>query len=282
MPTENRSSNTEMVSVPRHTLENVLNDGSCKAEVHAAFIQARNDIERLLAQPAEQHQGEPVAVLYADGTVLTKTDCGDGFEICCKVETPLYTHADPGEVELIGWKERCRKLNDESMDWMRKYDALRTQLAERDAQFTAMKQIALDACADLYPQQRRRVEGRIAALSASAEPSARESKALEDEKRLGIERLPAEPSAPVEIDEQSPGVCKGANCTSDGKTPHSTECRFEHARAVASGIKSVTIEIDERAEFELAYQRAVDHGWSNVKHLARQLWEARAALERKP
>lgn len=32
-----------------------------------------------------------------------------------------------------------------------------------------------------------------AALSASAEPSARELKVLEDEKRLGIERLPAEP-----------------------------------------------------------------------------------------
>ncbi|MBC3438964.1 hypothetical protein HU735_26450 [Pseudomonas sp. BW16M2] len=60
MPTENRSSNTEMVSVPRHTLENVLNDGSCKAEVHAAFIQARNDIKRLLTLPAEQQQGEPV------------------------------------------------------------------------------------------------------------------------------------------------------------------------------------------------------------------------------
>ncbi|WP_454241937.1 hypothetical protein [Pseudomonas sp. HLS-6 TE3448] len=48
-----------------------------------------------------QHQREPVAVLYANGSVLTKADCGDAFEICCKVETPLYTNADPGEVERL-------------------------------------------------------------------------------------------------------------------------------------------------------------------------------------
>lgn len=42
------------------------------------------------AQPAAQHQGEPVAVLCADGSVLTQAECGDAFETCCKVETPLY------------------------------------------------------------------------------------------------------------------------------------------------------------------------------------------------
>lgn len=50
----------------------------------------------------------------------------------------------------------------------------------------------------------------------------------------------------------------------------------------ASAEPSAPVERDERAEFERAYQRAVDHGWSNVKHLARQLWNARADLERKP
>lgn len=38
-----------------------------------------------------QNQGEPVAVMYADGSVLTKAECGSAFDICCKVETPLYT-----------------------------------------------------------------------------------------------------------------------------------------------------------------------------------------------
>lgn len=50
---------------------------------------------------AWQHQGEPVAVLYANGTVLTKAECGDVFDICCKVETPLYTRADAGEVVAL-------------------------------------------------------------------------------------------------------------------------------------------------------------------------------------
>lgn len=59
----------------------------------------------------------------------------------------------------------------------------------------------------------------------------------------------------------------------------------EMARDARAGIKaepSAPVEHDEQADFEQAYQRAVDHGWSNVKRLARQLWNARAALERKP
>lgn len=39
--------------------------------------------------------GEAVAVLYRNGDVLTKAECGEYFEICCKVEIPLYTAAPP-------------------------------------------------------------------------------------------------------------------------------------------------------------------------------------------
>lgn len=67
--------------------------------------------------------GEPVAVLYRNGDVLTKAECGEYFEICCKVETPLYTAALPAvlpELEqdvknIIGllseneWAEHCTK-----------------------------------------------------------------------------------------------------------------------------------------------------------------------------
>ncbi len=95
MPTENRSSNTETVGVPRELLER-LDLGKNTATALAALPALR----ALLAQSA-QHQGEPVAVLYANGAVLTKADCGDVFDICCKIETPLYTHADPGEVERL-------------------------------------------------------------------------------------------------------------------------------------------------------------------------------------
>lgn len=47
--------------------------------------------------------GEPVAVLYRNGDVLTKAECGEYFEICCKVETPLYT-APPAATVPEGWK----------------------------------------------------------------------------------------------------------------------------------------------------------------------------------
>jgi hypothetical protein len=34
-------------------------------------------------------------------------------------------------------------------------------------------------------------------------------------------------------------TCKGPNCTSDGKTPHSSECLFEYRANIASGIEEV-------------------------------------------
>ncbi|WP_313795373.1 hypothetical protein [Serratia sp. (in: enterobacteria)] len=36
-------------------------------------------------------QAQPVAVMYKDGHVLTKNECGNAFDICCRVQTPLYT-----------------------------------------------------------------------------------------------------------------------------------------------------------------------------------------------
>ncbi|MBS7559968.1 hypothetical protein KHO49_16620 [Pseudomonas sp. RC4D1] len=109
----------------------------------------------------------------------------------------------------------------------------------------------------------------------------------------------AEPSAPVEMQalggefmqvvednfhelvlkSGAPGVCKGANCASNGKTPHSTECRFEHARAVASGIKSVTVERDERADFEAHWREK--HGNQLYCESTWRGWQARAALDSK-
>lgn len=51
-------------------------------------------------KPATLLKSEPVAVLYADGTVLTRAECGNSFEICCKVETPLYTE-QPAPVGML-------------------------------------------------------------------------------------------------------------------------------------------------------------------------------------
>lgn len=71
-----------------------------------------------------------------------------------------------------------------------------------------------------------------------------------------------------------------------GRTIHSFQVAAKDlvrlAKEYGVAEQSAPVERDERAAFEMAYQVSVDHGWSNVKHLARQLWDARAALERKP
>lgn len=40
-------------------------------------------------------------------------------------------------------------------------------------------------------------------------------------------------------------TCKGKNCSSDGRSPHSSECRFEHAQAIASGAKAVRLKLQD-------------------------------------
>ena len=65
MPTENRSSNTEMVSVPRElaqmaadAIDDHLTDG-VSAVSAAAWVDVTQKMRAILSQPAEQHQGEP-------------------------------------------------------------------------------------------------------------------------------------------------------------------------------------------------------------------------------
>ena len=82
----------------------------------------------------------------------------------------LYTHADAGEVEslraeLAELKERCQRNNDQAMEWMRKHDALRDQLAVIDRKATEY------ACQSIPTGRECRFGDEIAALSASAEPS---------------------------------------------------------------------------------------------------------------
>ncbi|RWU21264.1 hypothetical protein DM813_18930 [Pseudomonas alkylphenolica] len=152
MPTENRSINTEqMVSVPKFYPVDAQNAypepvGTLdKLEHHdgAVWVHLNGKRSKLVGlqslaflignlqtiqaevfgdQPAAQHQGEPVAVLYGDGSVLTKADCGHAFDTCCKVETPLYTHADTGEVERLRvalkfYADRDHFSEDMGSDW---------------------------------------------------------------------------------------------------------------------------------------------------------------------
>lgn len=55
----------------------------------------KNEIERV------EDGLKPAAVLYKDGTVLTKEECGTSFDICCKVETPLFTRSDAAVIDRL-------------------------------------------------------------------------------------------------------------------------------------------------------------------------------------
>lgn len=75
MPTENRSSNTEMVSVPRHMLERATDNKHLEKERisihrHEALFALRG----LLAQPAPQPHPEPIAWMVGTAFWWTKEE----------------------------------------------------------------------------------------------------------------------------------------------------------------------------------------------------------------
>ncbi len=174
------------------------------------------------------------------------------------------------------------------------------KLAERDALLRDLEGKTILSWAD-----KRRIS---AALSASAEPSEREKQALQDEKRLGIERLPAEPSSPVDPDEFKI-ISMGSN--DSGGQPYKltvvSDSITEGRELLGKGLGRIIeqqvmaeIERDERADFEAAWsQRLAElkikhrgnefyrvqpndlYRWHNVQD-AWEMWQARAALERKP
>lgn len=64
----------------------------CRKQVEmcrAGWEAGQSSLNKINTPPAA---GEPVALMYKDGTVLSRADCQDEevFRICCKVETPLY------------------------------------------------------------------------------------------------------------------------------------------------------------------------------------------------
>lgn len=81
--------NSGTVSVSRELLQQWLDDIGESRHVTQYSAKKREQLRAILAQPAEQ-QDEPVAVMYENGTVLSKADCGNVFDICCRAQTPLY------------------------------------------------------------------------------------------------------------------------------------------------------------------------------------------------
>ena len=187
------------------------------------------------AAPADERQGEPVAYL------ITPPGCSPALVFArdigrpSKYTTPLYTHADPGEVDRLraeneafdaGMRNLACQLsaggyNSESLtadqllekvQWgltnlteaqARLVDGLRAQRAERDALLTKMKALfRVDDPFDLY-------DAVCAVLSAKAEPSESTPQAVNGHRlycKAVDDYRPGKCSCGVEIDHDIPGT----------------------------------------------------------------------------
>lgn len=112
--------------------------------------------------PAEQHQGEPVAVVdESDDGLFVELIYGDNGNPLRRGDK-LYTHADPAEVERL--REQAETLRLMTNDYLLETERLRTQLAERDALLREIHDGTLSGYA-----RYSKIE---AVLCASAEPRA--------------------------------------------------------------------------------------------------------------
>ncbi|MBK4999498.1 hypothetical protein IAE37_001774 [Pseudomonas sp. S31] len=108
MPTENRSSNTELSKIVTEALVGMVSGVTGMKppadEPLPGFIQAPIDraVERiagLVSRPAEQPQVEPIGEVVAFGKGLHEIAWSQGK--MPSLGAKLYTHADPGEVERL-------------------------------------------------------------------------------------------------------------------------------------------------------------------------------------
>lgn len=171
-------SDKQMVSVPRGTVENAA---ELLQEYNKCSI--ARDLRALLAQPADQHQGEPVGEVVAFGKGLHEIAWAAGR--MPKLGAKLYTSADPAEVERL--RDENRRLHEagEFLDGVSQgiEDKLRAQLAELTEAFSESQEevvkrgkmvaerdaLLREVRPSCHPKHFAKID---VALSASAEPSA--------------------------------------------------------------------------------------------------------------
>lgn len=196
MPTENRSSNTEMVSFPRE-----LSDELAELIAHRARVCGGGAFEiweaicEEFGQPAE-HQGEPVAYLQRRALECLAqphiAGCAASLEKSPRADfVAVYTHPAPagsGEVERL--REENRVLQKQLGERWADVDELRAQLAERD-------ELLEEAYRDGWNDGQEAIEQRYQSTPRSS------TEGWERFKADNAISASAEPSAPVERDERA-------------------------------------------------------------------------------
>ncbi|BFO04010.1 hypothetical protein KNHN1_23880 [Pseudomonas guariconensis] len=188
MPTENRSSNTEMVSDSEMTECQFHNNcgGWCETRRELEHNLCEHCLEahdEEMASPVQQRQGEPVA--YIEAADLRDIACGSpwGGTVWGRQSrepypprVPVYTHADPGEIERLRKENARLRLNISEMNEdARIRDG---QIAEREALlriYESFPGYLIDHCEGdtIYEESLQHwLADHIKSLPASAEPSA--------------------------------------------------------------------------------------------------------------
>lgn len=136
-------------------------------------------IDELLANSAQQHQGEPVTLparkKTTAGLLSDSNTYNRGWNACLDEIAklgPLYTHSDPGQVERKLEDQRREFVHAQTVEhrkWAEIFDGLKAQLAERDALLRE-----LDDAWNSHDGKDRfgKLMQKVEALYASAEPSA--------------------------------------------------------------------------------------------------------------
>ncbi|NIX95350.1 hypothetical protein HCG45_21680 [Pseudomonas fulva] len=133
MPTENRSSNTEMVSVPRHWAQETITagPGECVSKSDIALL------SKALYRPAPQHP-DPIAWMVGTAFWWTKEEAErDAAETGLPI-VGLGPMTCTAEVErLRGWVSAYKESRERLHEWLReeqlKNISLRAQVAEAQA-----------------------------------------------------------------------------------------------------------------------------------------------------
>lgn len=310
-------SRNEMVRVPRELLDASAEWLEALSDPNSAERGVAQDLREILAQPAEQHQGEPVAWRYrvhpgGHWFVTTRKDIADLYRDTAdggRVED-LHTHAAPGEVERL--REEIQSLRKALPNSTTELVDLRAQLAELSGRMAVINRKATEyACTSIPTGPECRFGDEIAALSASAEPSAPECNYCGDTGQIMVGRSGDANDGNAPIMEPCEDCDRGApvermatiraEAARLSESLKASACQKCMSKPCDCSIQSSPVEGDERAAFERAFViqegvffsperkeyrsmngRTIEETDSIDLNLRLSGWRARAALERKP
>lgn len=168
MPTENRSSNTEMVSVPREWLNSVA---LLQMPLDELQEQAIQHLCEPCDEPAPQPHPEPIAWMVGTAFWWTKEEAERDAAATGLPIVGLGPMTDSGEVDQL--REVIKHSDDQIMRQSLRISNQRAQLAERDSLLDRVVDHAKFWHDHPYAEVVEGIAKDYKALSASAEPEAK-------------------------------------------------------------------------------------------------------------